>query len=110
MKNKNNLKWILLTLFSFISFLIPLSIYVLWLKAFNLGTNQAERVLVFREYFPDFLHGRWDTTIVGLIFSFLAIILSAISLKSSSKLKKFINLSVLICSSMLFILNLISMM
>ena len=99
-----------LTFVSLICLLIPLTIYGLWIYVFDLGTNQIERVTIFREYFPDFLHGRWSTTLLSIAFSIFAIIFSSISLKLSSKFWKSLNIIILIISTLLLALNIFSMM
>ncbi len=99
-----------LTLVSFICLLIPLTIYGLWIYAFDLGTNQIERVAIFKDYFPDFLHGRWSITLLSIAFSIIAIIFSCISLKLSSKFWKSLNIIILLISTLLLGLNLFSMM
>jgi len=89
---------------------IPVSIYGLWIHAANLGHNQAERVLLFKSYFPDYLKGRFDTTLLSIFFCILAIILCSTSMSLSGKFWKIINYIILIPSSLLLFLNLFSMM
>ena len=110
MKNRSQTKWKTSTLISLICLIIPFSIYSLWIYVYNLGTTQAERVSVFKDYFPDFLDGRWSTTIISIIFSISAVILSSINLKRLKKFWKLINILILILSSLLLFLNLFSMM
>ncbi|PWK16989.1 hypothetical protein [Xanthomarina spongicola] len=108
MKNQN--KWKISTLISLICLIIPFSIYSLWIYVYNLGTTQAERVSVFKKYFPDFLDGRWSITIISIFFSISAVILSSINLKHLKGMWKLINIVILILSSLLLFLNLFSMM
>ena len=110
MKNGNQTKWKILTLVSLICLSIPFSIYSLWIYVIDLGTTQVERVSIFKDYFPDFLDGRWSTTIVSIIFSFSAVIFSSINLKHLKRIWKLINVLILILSSILLFLNLFSMM
>jgi len=110
MKNINQSQWKILTLISLICLLIPFSIYGLWIYVFNLGTTQAERVAIFKDYFPGFLNGRWSTTLLSIIFSLSAIIISSINLKISKKIWKSLNILILLFSSLLLLLNLFSMM
>ncbi|SDR94609.1 hypothetical protein SAMN05216503_1476 [Polaribacter sp. KT25b] len=107
---KNQTKKKILTLISFICLIIPFIIYSLWIYVCNLGTTQAERVSIFKNYFPDFLDGRWSTTIVSIIFSISAVIISSINLKHLNGIWKLINIVLLILSSLLLFLNLFSMM
>lgn len=110
MKSLNQTQLKVLTLASLICLLIPFSIYGLWIYVLDLGTTQAERVAIFKGYFPDFLNGRWDTTFLGIVFCVSSIILSSISLKMSGKSWKRLNYIALIISSLLLFLNLFSMM
>ena len=57
---KNQTKWKISTLISLICLIIPFSIYSLWVYVYNLGTTQAERVSVFKDYFPDFLDWKME--------------------------------------------------
>lgn len=104
----NQLK--VLTLVGLICLLIPLTIYCLWIYVFDLGSTQTERVAIFKDYFPDFLNGRWDITYLGIAFCVLAIIFSGISLKLPRKFWKSLNILILVLSSLLLLLNLFSMM
>ena len=110
MKSVNKTQYKILTLVSLICLLIPFSIYGLWIYVFDLGTTQVERVAVFKDYFPNFLNGRWSTTLLSIAFSISAIILSSISLKLSIKIWKSLNILILLLSSLLLLLNLFSMM
>ena len=110
MKNRSQLKSKVLTLISLICLIIPFSIFSLWIYVYKLGTTQAERVSIFKDYFPDFLDGRWSTTIISIILSISAVILSSINLKYLKGIWKLINIVILILSSLLLFLNLFSMM
>lgn len=105
MKNLNQTKWRTLTSLGFICMLIPFMIYALWIRAFNLGLSQTERLLIFNEYLPDFLAGGNSTTIVSIIFSVLAVILSCISLMKLIGIWRLLNILILVLSSVLLFLN-----
>jgi hypothetical protein len=89
---------------------IPISILGLWVHAFNLGDTQTDRVAIFDSYFPDYLQGRWDTTLISIAFCVLAIVLSSFSLTLSEKLWKILNIIIVAFSILLLLLNLFSMM
>ncbi|WKD86697.1 hypothetical protein KCTC32516_02073 [Polaribacter huanghezhanensis] len=110
MKNLNQTQSKIFTLLGLISLLIPFSIYGLWIYVIDLGTTQKERVAIFKDYFPDFLNGRWSTTLLSIFFCALSITFSFMSIKSSEKLWKILNNIILISSSLLLLLNLLSMM
>mgnify|MGYP000221077765 CR=1 FL=1 len=110
MEHQNSIKFKILTFISFLCLTIPFTIYFLWFYVFDLGTTQAERVLIFKSYFPDFLHGRWSTTILSIIFSAIAVVLSGTNLKQLKNGWKFINIILLVFSCILLFLNLFSMM
>jgi hypothetical protein len=110
MKTLNKISYKTSTLISLICLLIPVSIYILWIYAAGLGTTQTERVIIFKSYFPDFLSGRWSTTILSIFFCIVAIIISSNSLKLSKNFWKATSTTILIISSLLLFLNLFSMM
>lgn len=102
-----------LKIFSFLGvvcLLVPLSIFILWIFISDIGTTHAERVDIFNSYFPSFLTKRWDTTLLSILFCFLALILSVKSLQLKYKFWSVLNYIVLILSSILLFLNLFSMM
>jgi len=90
--------------------LISLSIFGLWIKAFGLGENQADRVAIFHSYLPEILHGRYNTSFLVIAFSVSAIILCSISLKITEKPWKVLNTITLIISILLLLLSLFSLM
>ena len=100
----------LLTFLGVLFISIPILMQGLWIYVFNLADNQSDRVAILNSYFPEFLHGRYVTTYLGLAFCFSAIILSSISLKLSGKLWKTLNIIILIISSLLLLLNLFQLM
>ena len=106
----NPTQLIVLTIVSLICLLIPLTIFGLWVYVFDLGSTQVERVAIFKDYFPGFLKGRWDTTYLGIVFCVLAIVFSGLSLRLSSKFWKALNILILLISSLILLLNLFSMM
>ena len=110
MKSLNRTQSKILTLVSLICLLIPSSILGLWIYVFDLPLTYAERVTVFKKYFPDFLGGRWGTTLLSMIFCVSAIVFAGMSLKLSDKLWKVLNTVIVIISSFLLFLNLWSMM
>ena len=110
MKSVNQIKSKILTFVSLICLLTPLSIYGLWIYVFDLGTTQAERVAIFKDYFPDFLDGRWSTTLLSIGLCVSAIVLSIFNLSYLEKSWKVLNLIILIISSLLLLLNIFSMM
>ena len=110
MEKQNPTKFKVLTFISFLCLTIPFTIYFLWIYVFDIGTTQVERVLIFKSYFPGFLHGRWSTTFVSIIFSAITIFLSITNLKQLKNGYKFINSIMLIFSCILLFLNLFSMM
>jgi len=99
----------ILTFMGLLCLFIPLSIMGLWIHAFNLGDSHANSVAIFNSYFPEFLHGRYATSYLCIVFCLLAIIISSINLKSSGKIWK-VNMIILVFSSLLLFLNLFQMM
>ena len=110
MRNSNQSLLKTLTLLGLASLSIPLSIYGLWLYAVDLGATHAGRVAIFKDYFTEFLNGRWDTTYLSIAFCIAAIIFSLIGMKLTGKLWKVLNIIILVLSSLLLLLNIFSMM
>ena len=100
-----------LKLFTFLGLLcisIPISILGLWIYASNTGTDQADRVEIFNNHIPDYLHG--SSNYLNLIFCALAIILSSICLNSSGKSYELLNKIILSLGFLLLLLNLFQLM
>ena len=110
MKKTDQTQSKILTLISSICLLTPIFIYCLWIYVFNLVNSQIERVVIFNDYFPDFLHGRFSITLVSLFFCVTAIILSSRNLKVLKKKWKLVNILILLFSSSLLALNLFTIM
>ena len=110
MKNLNQSQLITVTFVSLVCLSVPISIFGLWIYAFDLGNSQTERVAIFNDYFPDFLHGRWDITFLSIAFSIAAIAFSSIGLRLSKMSWKALNIIIIIFSSLLLLLNLFMMM
>ena len=89
---------------------IPITLFALWIHAFNLGRNQIERVEIYKGYFPNFLQTRFATTLLSINFCVLSIILSSIIIKTPLKLWKALNILILVFSCLLLFMNLFSMM
>jgi hypothetical protein len=81
----------------------------LWVYVAGTEGSHPGAVAVYYSHLPDFLAGGYKTSYISLAFSFLAIILSSISLKLPGKLWK-LNIVVLILSASLLLLNLFQMM
>lgn len=93
-----------------LSLFVPLSIFGLWIYVSGSEDSQLESVARFNSYFPDFLQGRYNIAYLSLGFCVLAILLSISSLGFSGKLWKALNITTLIFSIILLMLNLFQMM
>jgi hypothetical protein len=109
-KKQESKKYKFFTILSFISLSIPVGIFMLRIFAASRFNNHTERVSLFKSYFPEALHGRWDTTIISLICSLIAIVLSSFCLVKHKNLWNVFNHIVFIGACLLFALNLFSMM
>jgi len=86
-----------------------LFMWAVWIKSFNAGTNQADRVVIFLSHFPDGT-ALGLLTGIGLITSISAIVFGATALKKSTLLLRIINMAVIILGSVLTFLNLFQLM
>jgi|WetSurMetagenome_2_1015567.scaffolds.fasta_scaffold02827_4 hypothetical protein len=100
----------ILTFTGFICLIIPILILGIWIHSFNSGDNQADRVIIFSTYFPEFLHGIYRTTLLSIAFCIIAIFLGIVCLKITGRLWKVLNIFILIISIALLFLNLFSLM
>ena len=100
----------LLTVLAFISVAFPVYFMGLWVRAFKLGSNQQERVEIFWNHFPDFLHGRFRITFLSIFLCALAIVLAAKGLKEKGKFWQGLNIIILAGGVMLLLWNVFQMM
>ena len=106
--NQNKLK--LQTVLGLLTFSIPLSIYALWIYTINTGSTHLENVALFKNYFPEFLQGRWNTTLISIFFCGLAIFFCRNTLKISNKYWKTVSVLIFFLSCLFLFLNVFSMM
>ncbi len=88
----------------------PVLIIGLWIHAFNLGTTQTERVEIFTNYFPGFLHGRFTHTLVSMAFCILSIVLCRMGMKLPEKSWRALNSFSLVLAALILLMNLFEMM
>jgi len=100
----------LLTILGALLISIPFIIQGLWVYVFKLADNQTDRVVIFKSYFPEFMHGQNVTAYLSSVFCLIGIIFSSINLQVSAKLWKFINGIILVIGCMLLLLNLFQLM
>ncbi len=89
---------------------LPSIVYLaLWIKSFNAGSNQAERVSIFLSHFPD------GTTVgtltsIAIVTSIGAIVAAAIALYGSTIVVRIVNIAVLVMASLLTLLNIFGLL
>lgn len=110
MKSLTSQRTKIITFVGLICLFIPIALIALWIHTFNLGTNQIERVEIYKKYFPDLLQARFSVTLLGIAFCILAIILSSLGIKTQLKLLKVLNIVILVLSCLILMLNLFGMM
>jgi hypothetical protein len=93
-----------------IIFFIPLVLFLLWIHACNQTSGYPENVNLYNSYFPEFLKGRFTTTVSSLALCIVAVGLNARNLKSSNRFMRIISWFVVITGGLLGFLNLFSMM
>jgi len=89
---------------------VPVLMIGLWIHAFNLGTTQTERVEIFTNYFPGFLHGRFTHTLVSMAFCILSIVLCRMGMKLPEKSWRALNSFSLVLAALILLMNLFEMM
>src|SRR5688572_13084772 len=99
----------LLTFLALFCMLISLTILFLWIRAFNLGASQPERVQIYLSYFPAFL-GLARVTVINVVFCISAIVLSTICLRQGAFRWKILNIVIFSGSALLLLLILFGML
>lgn len=84
---------------------IALIIQVIWINVFNAAVTHEERLAIFNNFFPKFLHGGYTLTFVSIGLCIVAVVLSNIAIKLPA-VWKIISLITLIISVFLLLLNL----
>jgi hypothetical protein len=91
---------------------VPVSIYILWIMASsaNPSATQAENVAIYLSYFPLFLRSIAATSVLLVISSIGAIVLSVSGRKRANKFFSVISLIVIIAASFLLFLQIFSLL
>jgi len=111
MNNKvSGLKPAILTMLSFITILIPVSLFLLWAYCAESRITQEDSVKMYHSYFPKYLNGRYTISFIALLFSFLSVILSVIYWDRRAHLLKKLNTIVFIAGCLMSMLYLFSLM
>lgn len=88
---------------------VPLGLYLLWIKATDMGNTQAARVAAYDAMLPAWMHGR-GSTYLGIVCCILALHLSIQGLKLEKAGWNLLNRTVMIISILLLFLNLWTLM
>jgi hypothetical protein len=99
-----------MTWMSLLFLFVPLSIWALWIYAFenNTGASQSEKVRVFHSYLPKAVEN--NTSGVVLISSCIALVFALINLTYKNVDYKAINVIMIIVSSLIIFLTLFSLL
>lgn len=90
--------------------LVPLSLQLLWIKAYAAGDSHHESAARYKAMFPDFLSGYGTLSYISIGFALLSIVCSLIGMKYHKSIWKTINLLALAISIPLFLLTLFGLM
>ena len=99
-----------LSIIGAIFIIVPLYLLWLWIHAWNLGGGYPKSVELYNSYLPEILRGRNTTSLAGLSFCILAIVLNALALDKKTKLFKTFSIIVIIIAGLLAFANFWSMM
>lgn len=94
----------LMSCLGLVCLLIPVIILLMWIHAFNLGSDQPSRVKIYLDYFPSFLSAN-GITLIQIIFCIIAIVISSLSLKLRILAWKLLNIVIIIGSSLMILLQ-----
>jgi len=98
MTTTNTRRLELLTCLALVCLLVSAATIFLWIRAFNAGTSQPERVQIYLGYFPSFL-GLGGISVIEIILCITAIVLSSICLRLREIGWKLLNLVIIIGSA-----------
>jgi len=101
-----------LSIAGLILFLVPVTIYILWIIASssNPSATQAENVATYLSYFPQFLRSISAISVLLVISAIGSIVLSFIGRRSANKFLRVTGLIVIIAASFLLFLQIFSLM
>ena len=113
-KNRRNIftpKLLKTLTFTGIVFLsVPLYTIVVRFYSSIVGTTYTESVSIYNSFFPKFLQGSSDTAYLSLAFCAIGFVLSIVCLKLRGRLWMTLNILVLVLCSLIFLLNLWSLL
>jgi uncharacterized membrane protein len=98
------------TLISFVLILIPIIIWGLWIHSYNSQDNQADRLKMFLQYFPEFLEGQYTLSLISILLCILGILFSSIAWTYKSKLLKFLSVLIMIGAGLTLLLTLFTLL
>jgi hypothetical protein len=106
----NNYKSQIFVIIAVFLLVIPIFLLYLWFYACSQTNGYPDNQLLYNSYLPQFLKGRYASTLFPLPFCATAIILNIRNLHSPAKWLKFFSWIVVILGSFLAFANLWSMM
>lgn len=109
-ENSNKQVFNILTGVAFVSILIPILFWALWIYCCNEQTDHMERVKMYNSYFPEFMTGRYTISFISLLLSLLGLILSITAHSKANSSLKPLNLSLIIVGGIMMMLTLFSLM
>ena len=98
------------TLVSFITILLPILTWGLWIHSYNSQGNQADRLKMYLDYFPEFLRGRYTLPLISILLCILTLFFSTIAWKYKSTLFKFLSVILMIVGGLTLLLNLFTLL
>lgn len=109
MKTWSQRTLVYLSLSSLLFMVMAVTIDLIWIRSFNAGSSQPERVELFLQNFPSFFSLSAISNLKVLL-CLMAIILSSISLKLKGIKWKILNISILVISGLGFIFSMFTLM
>lgn len=99
-----------IALIGVVLFIIPLGFFLLWVYACDQTNRYPDNVLLYNNYLPGFLKGRYTTSVLSFFCCALTLFLNARNLNDMNRRMKIISWVAVIASGLLGFLNLFSMM
>lgn len=98
------------TLISFVTILIPILLWGLWIHSYNSQSNQTDRLNMYLSYFPEFLAGRYTLSLISILFCLAGIFFSSIHWTFKSTLFKILGALIMISGGLTLLLTLFTLL
>ena len=109
MKSFKKWKLLIINLVAILCLIMVWYFFSLWIKAYDLGSSQEERVSIYLKNFPSFL-GLYGITLIEILICSAIITINIINFKQNDLFGKFINITISVVAGIKLLLTLFMLM